>query len=89
MALTSIAVALAQYAENALWHESAAKASLALEALRYLRLHRAQAMGHTGSSLSYEAIESEIKSIEGFLGITGTTAPGKRRTGLYRIRRVS
>jgi hypothetical protein len=88
MALESITAALAQYAENALWHESAAKASAALEALRYLRLHRAQGMGHTGSSLSYEMIESELKKIEDYLGVTGTTAPGKRRTGMYRVRRI-
>lgn len=88
MALTSIDAALAQYAENALWNESAAKAALALEALRYLRLHRAQGMGHTGSSLNYEALESEAKKIEDFLGITGAVASGKRRTGMYRVRRV-
>lgn len=88
MALASITAALTQWNENCLWHDSEAKARLALEALRFLQLNRAQNMGHSGSSLSYEMIGTETKKIEDFLGVTGAVASAKRRTGMYRMRRV-
>lgn len=88
MALASITAALAQWNENALWHESTTKAGLALEALRYLIVNRAQSSGHAGTNLNYEMLQDEAKKIEKYLGLTGAVAATARTTGLFKFRKV-
>ena len=88
MALTSITAALAQYNTNALWHESAVKANLALEAVRYLIVNRAQSSGHAGTNLNDEILQDEAKRIEKYLGLTGAVAATARNTGLFKFRKV-
>jgi hypothetical protein len=88
MALTSITAALAQYNTNALWHESTVKANLALEAVRYLIVNRAQSSGHAGTNLNYEMLQDEAKRIEKYLGLTGAVAASARNTGLFKFRKV-
>ena len=88
MALASITAALAQYNANALWHESTVKANLALEAVRYLIVNRAQSSGHAGTSLNYEMLQDEAKRIEKYLGLTGAVAASARNTGLFKFRKV-
>jgi hypothetical protein len=73
MATLTIATALTQYNENLDWDTSTVKARLALSALRFLKVNRAQNMSHVGTSLSFEAIEAEIKAIGAFLDSTNTT----------------
>ena len=88
MALTTITAALTQYNENALWHESSVKALLALEALRFLLVNRAQQSGHAGTNLNYEALAEEVKKIEGYLGVTRSVNSGGQKSGLYKFRKV-
>ena len=88
MAIASIAAALAQYNANALWHESTVKANLALEAVRYLIVNRAQSSGHAGTNLNYEMLQDEAKRIEKYLGLTGAVAASARNTGLFKFRKV-
>jgi len=88
MALASITAALTQWNENALWHESTVKANLALEALRYLIVNRAQSSGHAGTNLNYEMLQDEAKKIEKYLGLTGAVATAARTTGLFKFRKV-
>ena len=88
MALASITAALTQWNENALWHESTTKAGLALEALRYLIVNRAQSSGHAGTNLNYEMLQDEAKKIEKYLGLTGAVATAARTTGLFKFRKV-
>ena len=88
MALASITAALTQWNANALWHESTTKAGLALEALRYLIVNRAQSSGHAGTNLNYEMLQEEVKKIEKYLGLTGAVAASARNTGLFKFRKV-
>lgn len=83
MAITSITTALAQYNDNLDWDTSATKARLALSALRYLKVNRAQSMSGAGSSLTYQAIEDEIEKVSAFLDVTETT---KARTSFTSAR---
>lgn len=80
MALSTIADALAQYNANLGWQTSRATAELALEAVRFLLVNRAQRMDDQGSSLNFESLADEKASIEKFLGATSSRAFGRRRT---------
>jgi len=73
MAITSIATALTQYNENLDWDTSETKARLALSALRYLKINRAQNLSHVGSGMTFEAITEEIAKIESFLNAVKTS----------------
>jgi hypothetical protein len=73
MAINTIADALTQYNANLDWDTSAVKARLALSALRYLKVNRAQSMSGAGSSLTYQAIEDEIAKVSEFLDVAETT----------------
>ena len=86
MAINTVSAALAQYAENLLWHKSTASAESALEALRYLQINKAQMAGHAGSSLSYEQIGPIIDQIQKFLGVDAAINAGGNRPGLYKAR---
>ena len=79
MALASIADALVQYNANLGWHQSLASAELALEAVRYLLVNRAQRVGDSGSTLDYASLESEKQALEKFLGATAPRAFGRSR----------
>lgn len=62
MALSSsstLADALAQYDDNLSWEGDVAKATLFLEAIRYILAHRPQTSSIQGRSLSYTALEVE------------------------------
>ena len=80
MAITSIATALTQYNDNLDWDTSETKARLALSALRYLNVNRAQAMSHVGTSLNFAAIETEMKAIQDFINAVSTTQQRKSFT---------
>jgi hypothetical protein len=73
MTTLTIATALTQYNENLDWDTSATKARLALSALRFLKINRAQNLTHVGSALTFEAITEEIAKIESFLNAVTTT----------------
>ncbi len=68
MALGSVEQAYAQYIGALPWEQSTASALLALEALEYLWLHRAQAIGAGETQLTYERLETELAAIRKFLG---------------------
>ena len=74
MAITSIATALTQYNDNLDWDTSETKARLALSALRYLKINRAQNLAHVGSAMTFEAITEEIAKIESFLNAVKTSS---------------
>jgi len=61
--ITSVEDALELYSNN-LDFDSLSQAKNALKALRYLKVHRAQAMSHVGSSLNYSEIDSLITRLE-------------------------
>ena len=86
MAINTVSAALAQYAENILWHRNTATAERALEALRYLQMNRAQMATHAGSGLTYEMIAPEIDKIEAYLGVKDQINSGARPAGLYKAR---
>jgi len=66
--LTSVQQAYSQYTAALPWEQSTASALLALEALEYLWLHRAQAIGAGETQITYERLETEIAAIRKFLG---------------------
>ena len=68
MALASVEQAYQQYVSALPWEQSTASALLALEALEYLWLHRAQAIGAGETQITYERLETEIAAIRKFLG---------------------
>jgi len=73
MTTLNITTALTQYNENLDWDTSATKARLALSALRFLRVNRAQNLSHVNSGLTYSAIDAEIAKIEAYLEAQSTT----------------
>ena len=73
MTTLNITTALTQYNENLDWDTSATKARLALSALRFLRVNRAQNLSHVNSGLSYAAIDAEIDAILDYLNVAETT----------------
>jgi hypothetical protein len=85
MALASIEAALDQYNANIPWSASQAAATLALQALQYLMVNRAQKQGSRGSELNYESLASEKAAIEKFLGSTTPRAFGRSRRNAARF----
>ena len=83
MSLATISEALAQYNDNLDWDTDATKARLALSALRFLKVNRAQALSGAGSGLTFEAIDAEIESISAFLSVA---EPTKQRTSFTSAR---
>jgi hypothetical protein len=79
MALATVADALAQYNANVDWHSSRSSADLALQAIRFLLVNRAQRQEDVGSTLNYESLEQEKVALEQFLGATSSRAFGRRR----------
>ena len=81
MAYTTIAEALAAYNANLDWDTSPAKARIALDALRYLKINRAYQQNMGGASLSFESINEEIAKLESFVnGGTPITSSTPRRS---------
>lgn len=74
--LTSIQQAYSQYTAALPWEQSEAAARQALEALEYLWLHRAQAIGAGETQITYERLETEIAAIRKFLGYDRRAAGG-------------
>ena len=70
MAISDIPSALAQYNANLDWQNNPASADLALQAIRYLFVNRAQRVGDVGSIFDYESLKSEKEALEKFLGAT-------------------
>lgn len=73
MATLTIQTALTQYNENLDWDTSTTKARLALSALRFLRVNRAETMGGAGHNLSFTQIDKEIEDIIDFLNAADTS----------------
>ena len=70
MALSSsstLADALAQYDDNLSWEGDVTKATLFLEAIRYILAHRPQTSSIQGRSLSYTALEVEKVAVQEFV----------------------
>ena len=83
VAITDINSALAQYAAALPWQQSQEAAERALDAIRYLLVARVQHLGDSQTSMSYETLESEKKSLEKFIGVTTPRAFGRsRRNGV-------
>ena len=79
MALVTVQDAVTQYNANLGWQTSQASAELALEAVRFLLINRAQSVSAPGRSVNWSAIESEKALLEKFLGATGPRAFGRSR----------
>lgn len=81
--ITSVTEALAQYAAALPWQASRTAAESALDAVRYLLVHRAQTLSDAQTTFSYQSLESEKASLEKFLGATAPRAHGRsRRVGV-------
>lgn len=80
MALASISDALAQYNANLSWQNSLASAQLALEAIRFLLVNRAEKMADQGSTIDFASLNTEKAALEKFLGATSPRAFGRKRT---------
>lgn len=76
MALTSSSTltdALAQYNDNLSWEGNSGKATLALEAIRWLLINRPQTTGAEIANVNFESLETEKARLENFVGTVGTT----------------
>lgn len=74
MALSSsstLSDALAQYNDNLSWEGDVAKATLYLEAIRWLLVNRPQTSSIQGRSLSYSALELEKIKVADFVNTFG------------------
>ncbi|HAL44843.1 MAG TPA: hypothetical protein DCP47_02840 [Phycisphaerales bacterium] len=77
MAITStstMAEVLAQYNDNLSWDGDAAKAALALEAVRWLLVNRPAEFAINNHSTKYSMLEAEKKRLEEFISISSSTA---------------
>jgi hypothetical protein len=75
MAITSAstyAEVLAQYNDNLDWDGNAVKAALALAAVRWLLVNRAQQNQISGRTTNYESLEMEKKKLEEYIAIAST-----------------
>jgi hypothetical protein len=91
MALTSTstyAEALAQYLDNLSWEGDVTKARAALEAIRFLQVHRPVShRAADGRGGDYEAMESTRRSIEKYLALHDTA--NQPRTSFVRARPIN
>jgi hypothetical protein len=79
LALTSsstYADAIAQYDNNLAWDGDITKARLALEAIRWLLVHRPSATTREGHSLNYANLDAERKALSEFCAARGTEQAG-------------
>lgn len=86
MALTSASTltdALAQYNDNLGWDGDPTKAALALEAVRWLLINRAQSQSMAGMNLNYADLRAEKERLEQYVS---TTKSGARRASFVRAR---
>lgn len=58
---------LAQYNDNLDWEGSAAKAVLALEAVRWLLINRPQSLSRNNRTINYSALENEKSKLEDYV----------------------
>jgi hypothetical protein len=75
MALTSTSTranALAQYNDNLTWEGNAAKAALALEAIRWLLVNRPLRIAEGSRSLDYESLLAEKEKLESFVKLSSS-----------------
>ena len=81
MALSSsstIADALAQYADNLSWEGSPDKAVAALEAVRFMLMHRPADLSAGGVTTRYADLAAEKEKLESYVARAGTTANAAR-----------
>lgn len=81
MALTSsstIADALAQYNDNLSWEGTPDKATLALEALRFLLANRPQDVSALGTTTRWADFAKEKERLEAYVAQAGATARAAR-----------
>lgn len=78
MALATVTDALAQYNANSDW-PSPGNASLALQAIRFLIVNRAQMLEDQGSRMNFEQLEKEKAALEKYTGATTPRANGRSR----------
>lgn len=64
MTFTNIQEALDYFNSNLDWETSSTQAKNALQALRYLKIHRPTASSHMNSNLSFSEIDSLISKAE-------------------------
>lgn len=77
MGLTSTSIradALAQYNDNLGWEGNAAKAALALEAIRWLLINRPSRIAQGERSFDYETLADEKKRLENYIEIASTAS---------------
>jgi len=65
---------IAQYNDNLSWEGDAAKAVLALEAVRWLLVNRPQSITTNNRTTDYSALEQEKKRLEDFVSAFGNSA---------------
>jgi len=76
MPLTSASTradAIAQYNDNLDWEGSAAKAGLALEAVRWLLVNRPQSLSRNDRTSNYESLIDEKRRLEEYVVIHGSS----------------
>ena len=80
MALATVAAAIAQLNENLLWEGSTAKALLALEAVRYLKVNRPVESKDGQFWMTFEALGAMEKELKAFLDARGAGASQSKFT---------
>ena len=80
---TTLQDALDQLNSNLSWEGNPAKAALALEAIRWIRINRPAALAEGGASLSYEDAAAMEKRLSDYVEQRGTAV---KRTYLKRGR---
>ena len=69
--------ALAQYNDNLSWEGDVSKATLYLEAIRWLLVNRPQTSSIQGRSLSYTALELEKAKVQDYVETFGAASSSR------------
>lgn len=78
MALTTYDAAVSQLQDNMVWEGSVSKASLFLEAARWLQFNRAKWSARAGAQLQFESLQPEIDRASAYVSSVSSTAMDKR-----------
>ncbi len=72
-ASSTFETALAQYNDNLSWEGNIAKATLALEAIRFMEMNRTKSFTSGETRVDFESLTSQRKSLEQFVNAAGNS----------------
>jgi len=82
---STLADALGQWNDNLVWEGDAAKARLALEAVRWLLVNRQQSISDQAIRLDYVDLQAQEKRLAQYVGSVGNSARSSFTRGRMKL----